>query len=184
MIQLHRDYLLLQTATGDFIPCSAELFTIRLVDTEGSTVDPELIRHAAAAVLHFFKHDLGRQSVSVAEFANALEQVLHAVGLNPSFATEEKISTPRDADLQTLACRCGCAFELDFFTSLRNELNARLAASPKVLRFHGLRHCVKGLLGAKRWSSRCQALNDQIVGYLRDCLETESPASACGLVVS
>ena len=184
MIQLRRDCLLLRTLTEDFIPCSAELFTIQLVDTEGSTVDPDFIRHAAAAVLHFFKHDLGRQSMSVAEFANALEKVLHAVGVKLNSKTPEQTSETETADLGTLASACACGFELAFFATLRQELKTRLASSPKVLLFRGLRSCVKGLLGAKRWSYRCQALNDQIVDYLRDCLETEAPATPCGLVVT
>lgn len=183
MIQLHRDCLLLQTLNGDFIPCSAELFSIQLVDTEGSTVDPELIRQATAAVLHYFKHDLGRQSVSVAEFANALEKVLQAVGLKLNSSTHQSKAEMETADLGALASDCGAGFELAFFPTIRQELSARLARSPSVLKFQGLRGCVKGLLGAKRWSGRCQRLHDQIVDYLRDCLETEAPGSSCRLVV-
>ena len=184
MIQLHRDYLLLQTLKGDFIPCSAELFTVELVDGDGLPVDQGYVRQAAAAVLHYYKHDLGRQSVSVAEFASALEQVLRAVGLKLSPTGTEKASKTETADLQTLASHCGPGFELAFFSTLRQELTVRLSKSPDVLRFQGLRNCVKDLLGAKRWTSRCQALNDQIVAYLRDCMETEAPGSPCGLVVS
>jgi len=185
VIQLHRDCLLLQTLDGDFIPCLPDLFSIQLVDTEGSAVDPEVIRHATAAVLHYFKHDLGRQSISVAEFANALEQVLQAVGLKlgSSAAQTQSASKTETADLGALASHCGAGFELAFFSTIRQELSARLAKSPSVLKFEGLRGCVKGLLGAKRWSGRCQALHDQIVDYLRDCLETEAPASSCRLVV-
>jgi hypothetical protein len=168
---------------GDFVACSAELFSIQLVDTQGSTIDPELIRHAAAAVLHYFKHDLERQSVTVAEFANALEQVLQAVGLKLSSAAAQSSSKMETADLGVLASHCGGGFELAFFPTIRQELSARLARAPSVLRFQGLNECVKELLGAKRWSGRCQALHDQIVDYLRDCLETEAPGSSCRLVV-
>jgi len=184
MIQLHRDYLLLQTLSGDFVPCSAELFSIQLTDASGSIVDQELIRHAAAAVLHYFKHDLGRQSVSVAEFAQALEGVLRSVGLKAASAESNKSLGAEIADLHTLVSDSAIGFEMAFFLNLRREVKARLQHSPKVLRFRGLRGCVKELLGAKRWCRRCQALNDQIVNYLRDCLETEAPASPCGLVVS
>ncbi|MBI4662843.1 MAG: hypothetical protein HY735_28850 [Verrucomicrobia bacterium] len=184
MIQLHRDYLLLQTPSGNFVPCTTELFSIQLIDSTGSVVDADMIRQAAAAVLHYFKHDLGRQSVSVAEFANALEHVLKAVGLTPTAAAAKGSDHLVVTDLHTLATGALGGFELAFFSSLRAELKNRLAASPQVLRFQGLRGCVKELLGAKRWSHRCQELNDQIVDYLRDCLETEAPAASCGLVVS
>lgn len=184
MIQLHRDYLLLQTTTGDFIPCAPEIFSIQLIDSFGSNVDPEMVRNAAAAVLHYFKYDLGRESISVAEFANALEQVLKSVGLKLGSAGKSSSEAIEVTDLRSVACHTASGFELAFFVHLREEVKARLASSPKVLRFQGLRSCVKALLGAKRWSHRCQALNDQIVDYLRDCLETEAPRTPCGLVVS
>ena len=184
MIQLHRDYLLLQTLAGDFVPCSAELFSLQLIDASGSIVDQELIRHAASAVLHFFKHDLGRQSVSVAEFAQALERVLRSVGLKAASAESGQILEADISDLHSLVSQSARGLEMAFFVNLRREVKERLQHSPKVLRFRGLRGCVKELLGAKRWCRRCQTLNDQIVDYLRDCLETEAPESQCGLVVS
>jgi len=52
-----------------------------------------------------------------------------------------------------------------------------------VLRFRGLRDCVKRLAGAKRWSARCNDLNDQIVEYLRTCLSAEPKGSSCALMV-
>lgn len=184
MIQLHRNYLLLQTASGEFIPCSAEIFSLQLLDSVGSIVDPEIIQHAASAVLHYFKHEQGRESITVAEFSGALEQALKGIGLKLSSAGVEKSGRSETADLRALASEIASGFELAFFLNLRNELRVRLENSPQVLRFEGLRVCVKELLGAKRWSHRCQTLNDQIVNYLRDCLKTEAPESRCGLVVS
>ncbi len=63
--------------------------------------------------------------------------------------------------------------------AVRRELDG----SPTVLRFSGLRECVKRLTGAKRWSAHCQALNDQIVDYLRTCLGAERSGASCALVV-
>ena len=39
------------------------------------------------------------------------------------------------------------------------------------------------LTGARRWSPRCENLQDQIVGYLRECLTAESRESDCRLLV-
>ena len=74
MIQLHSDCLVFETAAGQLIPCSAEMISFELVGEETSVLNPDLIRHAAAAVLHYFKHDLGRAAVTVGEFSLALEQ--------------------------------------------------------------------------------------------------------------
>jgi hypothetical protein len=42
---------------------------------------------------------------------------------------------------------------------------------------------VKQLAGARRWNSRCEELQDQIVGYLRGCLTAETEQNGCALVV-
>jgi hypothetical protein len=52
-----------------------------------------------------------------------------------------------------------------------------------MVRFHRLRGCVKQLTGARRWSSRCEMLQVQIVEYLRECLSAETRAGECALLV-
>jgi hypothetical protein len=52
-----------------------------------------------------------------------------------------------------------------------------------VLRFRGLRGCVKQLTGARRWCVRCQDLEGEIVAYLRQCLSAESAPEEFALVV-
>src|ERR1017187_10368623 len=69
MIHLKSDCLIFQTNCGQQVPCSAEWVTLELIGDAASLVDPDLIRHASAAVLYYFKHELRRQFVSVAEFA-------------------------------------------------------------------------------------------------------------------
>lgn len=184
MIQLHSDCLVLKTSTGDMIPCSTEQVTVELLGEAASLLDPEVIRQAATAILHYFKHDLGRNHISVGEFSEALERVLQGFGLveTPAAAT---VASPRvvEADLRRLACESGKGFELVFFARLRDELRQRLDESPQVLRFKGLRGCVKQLAGAQRWGARCQQLNDQIVGYLRGCHSAEERAVPCAMIV-
>jgi hypothetical protein len=52
-----------------------------------------------------------------------------------------------------------------------------------VLHFRGLRGCAKQLAGARRWSARCELIQDQIVEYLRGCLTAEPEQNDCALVV-
>ena len=76
MIALQTDCLLFRLANGESIPFSSEMISVELMGDADTKFDPELVRHAAASVLHYFKHDLGRETLSVAEFAEALEKVL------------------------------------------------------------------------------------------------------------
>ena len=201
MIQLKTDCLVFQTNDGDNIPCSAEWVTFELLGDGAALVDSEVVRHASAAVLHYFKHELQRQFVSVGDFAQALEKVLRSFGLSVSADCQAQPpiensggtplplscpSAPRvlESNLKDLANNAANeGFELLFFPQLRQELRRNLDQSPNVLRFHSLRDCVKQLAGARRWSHRCQTLHDQIVDFLRSCWETEPARRSCALLV-
>lgn len=184
MIQLRTDCLVFETASGA-IPCSAEQVAVELVGESGEWLDPEVVRNAAAGVLRYFKDDLGRMTVTVGEFAEALARVLRGFGL--AVVTGEVSREPPETiefDLRQLASESGAGFELAFFPRLRHELRARLQAPPRVLRFTGLRGCVKQLTAARRWCPRCRRLNDHIVTFLRQCLEENAAATSCAMVVS
>jgi hypothetical protein len=52
-----------------------------------------------------------------------------------------------------------------------------------MLCFQGLRQCVKQLVRARRWTTKCQGLQDQIVDFLRNCMTRENSGINCALVV-
>jgi hypothetical protein len=184
MISLGSDCLLFELPSGESIPFSAEMICIEVMSDGVGAVDPEVVRHAATSVFHYFKYDLARQTVSVGEFAEALEKALRGLGFHVHEAQPTSSSTrSAGADLRRLAHESGDARELSFFPRLRDELRAQLRHSPHVVRFRGLRGCVKHLTGARRWSPRCQSLHDQIVFYLRECLGADAREIKCTLVV-
>ena len=184
MIALLSDCLLFQLANGESVPCSPEMISVELVGSAKGWFDPEVLRHAAASVFHYFKNDLCRESVTVGEFAGTLEKVLRNLGFTIcSGAIEPRSGEIIEADLASMARESGGSFELLFFPRLRDELRARLRQSPRVLRFHGLRGCVKQLAGAHRWSGRCEKLQEHIVDYLRQCFSAEPEPADCALVV-
>jgi len=196
MIALAYDCLLFQTSSGESIPFSAEMISVELTGDGVGTFDQEFLKHAASAVFHYFKNDLGRVTVTVGEFAGALEKVLRGFGLQSEAdeqngegleeAPVEQISAERrvlKSDLRLLASESGKGFELFFFSRLRDELRQQLLLDPEVLHFRGLRSCVKQLTGARRWSARCQTLQDQIVEYLRNCFTSEASQPNCALLV-
>jgi hypothetical protein len=184
MIALASDHLIFELTSGESIPCSAEMISIEIVGNSAGLIDSEMLRNAAAAVFHYFKIELERHTVTVGEFALALEKVLRNFGLtlyadeSQPFAKKVLVS-----DLGHLARESDSSLELFFFPRLRDELRARLRESPRLLRFRGLRGCVKQLAGAQRWSGRCELIQDQIVGYLRECLTAEAEQKDCALVV-
>ena len=184
MIQPHPDGLILKMPGGESIPCSAELVTVNLLGESADLLDPELVQNAARAVLHYFKVEQGKTFVSRREFSRALAKVLLGFGISVNL--DEAAPPPcrvSESDLRQLACESGKSFELAFFPRLRDELRQQLDRSPHVVRFKGLRSCVKQLAGARRWTGRCQSLSDQIVDYLRHCLSNDPGAKSCSLMV-
>jgi hypothetical protein len=185
MITLATDCLLFQLANGESVPFSAEMISVELTGDGSCKFEPQFVQHAANAVFHYFKHDLGRISVTVGEFAGALEKVLRGFGPYAQAPEPETPATParvRESDLRQLASESGDGCELFFFPRLRDEMRVQLRHSPQVLHFRGLRGCVKQLTGARRWCPRCQSLHDRIVEYLRNCFGAEGNGN-CALVV-
>ena len=70
------------TSSGESVPFSLEMISVELTGDGTGLFDPEFLKNAASAVFHYFKHDLGRITVTVGEFAGALEKVLRGFGLS------------------------------------------------------------------------------------------------------
>ncbi len=184
MIALSSDYLLFELASGENVPFSADMISVELVDTKDDGFDEEFVQEAAKGVFHYFKHQLGRETITVGEFAEALEKVLR--GLSPKPARKpgyRSSASVIESDLGRLAAESGVGCELFFFPLLREEMRRQLQQTPGVLRFRGLRGCVKQLTGARRWSQSCRRLADQIVGFLRQCLFVEFRRDGLALLV-
>ena len=184
MITLAKDCLLFQMANGETFPFSADMISIELTDETARWFGPDVASHAAKAVFHYFKMELQRQSVTAEEFAGAMEKVLR------NFKTGSKTDLGRvlhpevvETDLGRLAQEAGGGCELLFFPKLRDEVRQHLRQAPRMLRFWGLRACVKQIAGVRRWTPRCRALEEQIVGFLRECSRTEPARTDFALLV-
>jgi hypothetical protein len=184
VILLHANCLLFRLPTGESVPIWPEMISVKPSSETAALIDPEMVQESVAAVFHYFKQELGCPSVSVDEFAAALEKVFRGFGLpGPQSETLDPASAAFETDLRRLAQESGVGSELLFFPRLRAEMQKQLRQVAPVVRFHGLRDCVKQLAGARRWGSRCQNLRDQIVAYLRACVCADSTGTDCTLVV-
>lgn len=187
MIQLASECLVFQNPNGDLIPCASELVSVELVGGE-DLVDPEILKNAAATVLHYFRVELCRDTVTLGEFSEALERVLRKFGVSVQSKIKGAPETYAQApvavkSLVALAREAGNAGELAFFPRLREAVRDQLDQAPGLMCFSDLRACVKHLTGARRWSPRCQVLGDQIVEFLRGCVTNDNRGRKCALVV-
>lgn len=185
MIQLHTDCLVFKTSSGECIPCKAEDMTIELLGDAAYELESQMVEEAAAAVLYYFKEEQSRTTVTVAEFTEALERILRGFGHKVIPAHDESApAVPHaETDLTDLAMKMSEGLEMVFFCALRNRIHATLHGEAQALRVRGLRDCVKQLTGAKRWSPRCQKLNDQIVDHLRQLIATRRSGAKFTLMI-
>lgn len=201
MIRLRDDCLLVQQPSGQMIPCAVEQVTIELMSETAGIMDPEIIRHAAAGVLHFFKVELKKESVTLGEFAEALARVLRGFGVGVECSPEYKTtaapahsvvfelaagdtrSVDAVADLREVVTASGSEYELGFFLRLRAILARSLRESPRTVRFVGLRGCVKQLMGRRRWCHPCRRMEEQIIDFLRESFRAEDRSQGIWLLV-
>ena len=92
MILLSDNFMFFKLPSGESVPFSAEMISVELSDGAGHPFDQDFVHHAAASVFHYFKNDLGRKTVSVAEFASAFESVLNGLGLKLDSGRVAKIT--------------------------------------------------------------------------------------------
>ena len=91
MIALGSDCLLFEMLNGESVPISAEMITIELTGEHSDYFDSHFVQHAASAVFHYFKHDLGRLTVTMGEFAGVLESVLRGFGVHALRSEERRV---------------------------------------------------------------------------------------------
>jgi hypothetical protein len=182
MIALGAKCLLFQSNNGESVPLSADMISIELSGEASQVLDQEHVDEAAEAVFHYFKHDLNRETVTMAEFSEALEKALKGLRREAPAALRRTGLTAA-TDLAQLARECGAGCELVFFPRLRNELRVLLRNSPDTVTFSGLKGCVKELTGARRWTAECRSLKTQILSFLRGCLRAESTQDEISVVV-
>src|SRR5580692_5388315 len=120
MIALNSNCLLFKLSNGESVPCSAEMICVEVIGSADSLLDPEMLHHAAASVFHYFKIDLERETVTVGEFAGALEKVLRKLGL--TIRTDKDGREILESDLRLLTLDATENLELFFFPRLRDEL--------------------------------------------------------------
>lgn len=193
MIALRDEFLLVAQEGGQYIPCSVEHLTFELAGTAAHQVDPEWMKQAAAGVLHYFKVELGKSHVTVAEFASALSKVFNGLGLtaevssiDPAIPSSLEIPTPRvvwRGDLRAIAIESATLGELAFRQALLSQLSAALESDTQTVEFSGLRGCVKLITGRKHWCPECRKWSAWIVDLLRSWLSEKAADRHVSLVV-
>lgn len=139
--------------------------------TEGTDVPKWMAQDISRGVESFLiKHYKGTVIDSDDLFAR-IEKTLASLGLNEVAANIDKTPPPVRVSLSELARRAGTGYELAFFRLLEEQLESATAGGARQVEFHGMKNCVRRLSSSKKWSQRCDLLQDEIVSFVNHTRE-------------
>lgn len=197
MIRLHSDYLVFELDSGESVPCSVEAIAFELVEAVSGLTDRNIIENAARAVVHYFREELHKETVSIQEFIESLAFVLKGFGFEVETRNINSLDSPEHlpafslcppttrslVDILDKQPNRGGLMELQFFQHLRKTLKEELKDNPQLILFTELRPCVQSFLATSRWTKKCESFSAQIVQFLQECLTSDSNTSNLKMVI-
>ena len=169
MIALADGIPLVQLDNGDVVSFQQEWLVRALANAAAKAGYQKwwLAEHVAEGIVSYLALHCEENVISVPKLAVAVQSVLQVIGyaeIAPFFAPGlpgGKLS------LAELAREAGSGYELVFFKQLGVKLEKILAGGVRFVELVGLNHCVKQLRAKKCWSRECEALQAEIVSFVR-----------------
>ena len=113
--------------------------------------------------------------ISVPRLTERIRDALQGIGYSEIGAYLTLGRPGERLDLAALAREAGAGYELMFFNRLREQLRSLIGAGTTEVDLVGLAPCVKQLRARKSWSRSCEALQEEIVSFVRK-QTADSPA--------
>jgi len=105
--------------------------------------------------------------ISIPRLEERIRDVLQGIGYS-EIGIHLALGMPGERlDLAALAREAGAGYELAFFHRLRDRLQSLIGAGTTDVDVVGLAPCVKQLRARKSWSRGCEALQEEIVSFVR-----------------
>ena len=146
--------------------------------------DPEFVHHATKAVFHYFKHELGRQTVTAGEFAGALEKVLRGFAVTAQAASHP---TPPRACWSPICAgwpmNPARAASFSSFRACAPNCSGTCSRPRACCAFAGCAAASSSSPARGAGAGAARRLEGEIVDYLRQCLSAESGPVEFALLV-
>jgi len=126
-----------------------------------------LAEYVTETVAFYLASHYERNVISVPRLNRLVADVLQVIGYSEiaSFLT---LGVPGERlNLVDLVREAGSGYELAFFNRLRDRLQSLIGAGTTDVDLVGLAPCVKQLRARKSWSRGCDALQEEIVSFVR-----------------
>ncbi|MEI8233250.1 MAG: hypothetical protein WCH57_01040 [Verrucomicrobiota bacterium] len=126
-----------------------------------------LAEHVAETVELSLASHYQENVISVPRLTERIRDVLQGIGYSEVGGYLALGRPGERLDLAALAREAGAGYELAFFNRLREQLRSLIGAGTTDVDLIGLAPCVKQLRARKSWSRGCEALQEEIVSFVR-----------------
>ena len=130
-----------------------------------------LAEHVVESVAQSLSLYYQENVIAVPRLTERIRDVLQGIGYS-EIGTHLVLGRPGERlDLSALAREAGAGYELAFFNRLREQLRSLIGGGTTEVDVVGLAPCVKQLRDCERWSRSCEALQEEIVSFVRSQTE-------------
>lgn len=170
MIQRNRYSIYVHLPNGEIIPLLPQTVAETFCKNQppGGELESWQVQEMACALIHYLRMDLKRDAIELDELISALKELAAVCGFQIGTIVVETVAS---TDLYHLAQATGYGFELAFFQSVERSIEGFRSRNARLVRFVGLRACVKMLIGARNWCKKCQQMSDEIVAFIRSHMQ-------------
>jgi len=126
-----------------------------------------MAHYVVETVSHHLANHYQGNTITVPRLTHLLGDVLQVVGYG-EVAPGLDLGQPGERlDLMDVVKEAGEGYELAFFNRLRDRLRALIGKGTTEVDLVGLTSCVKKLRSRKMWTRECDALQEEIVSFVR-----------------
>jgi len=126
-----------------------------------------LAEYVTETIAYYLATQYQANAITVPCLTRLVADVLQVIGYSEIAACLTLGLPGEQLDLVDLAREAGAGYELAFFTRLRDRLQSLIGAGATDVDLVGLALCVKQLRARKSWSRSCDALQEEIVSFVR-----------------
>jgi hypothetical protein len=126
-----------------------------------------LAHYVAETASHYLANHYRGNTVTVPRLTRLLVDILQGVGYGEVTLWLELGQPGERLDLMDVLKEAGAGYELAFFNRLRDRLRALIGKGTTEVDLVGLAPCVKKLRSRKMWTRECDALQEEIVSFVR-----------------
>lgn len=147
--------------------CDAEWLRNNVRDAATRAEVPEWFADdVVSGVITFLRNHYEGTTITLDSLYDRIRDTLESLGLDDLAGELTPAAPPLRISLTDLAIKAGDGYELAFFQLLEQRFASATNNGVENVYFYGLRNCVKNLTSLKRWTRRCDSLQNEITHFL------------------